>query len=513
MKILLINPPMFRFIRAMGPTLPLGLGYIAAVLEQKGHHVRIYDAEWNLELYNKSLGVAQPSVHMASNWSRYLDAVRDTGHAAWGEIRTVLEEFRPEIIGVTTCSLNLASAGNVAEIAKAIDRNIVTVAGGPGATISPEELLSAGKFDFVVRGEGEMTMAELVDELQKAKPEYRGIAGLVFRDGGNPVRNPERPLLENLEALPYPARHLFLGLDKVPQEIRAEAIFGGIVTSRGCPSNCAFCANRNVWLSRKVRLRPAQDVVNEVLHLKEHGGSGNIIFWDDLFTLKRARTVDVCNLLLERKAGMKWLCLVRADTIDRELLQLMKKAGCYEVQMGVESGSNRVLKFLNKETTVELIRSTAALIRECGLRWHGFFIIGIPGETREEMTATMNLLREIQPDRAQISVFTPFPGTPLHADLLAAGKFDNQGAFGGGFLNLDRCYSGTMPLEEFRAFALACLKEMDDYNAARLSRERNSLSRPLPRLNALARRAASKILPRRIKTFLKGLARSAEGGR
>ena len=205
---------MFRFIWAMDPTFPLGMGYIAAVLEKRGHHVRIYDAEWNEAPFSKSTRIAAPSVYMANNWMKYARGVSDRNNVVWTEIGNVLKAYRPEVVGITTCSLNLKSAANVARIAKSIDRGVMCVLGGPGATIMPEDVIADENVDFVVRGEGEETMAELLVELGASSPDFGRVDGLVHKRSDRVIRNKDRELVQRLDDLPYPAKHLFMDLEK-----------------------------------------------------------------------------------------------------------------------------------------------------------------------------------------------------------------------------------------------------------------------------------------------------------
>ncbi len=464
-KILLVNPPARRFVFFQGANFPLGLGYIAAMLEKEGYDVEIYDAEWNPELYRTTPRPEYPLSYMAKNWYKYFDALQNSDHEVWREVENVFKERNPQVIGITARVLDLPSAQALAGIAKKINKEIIVVFGGPAATTCTEMILQDQNIDFVVRHEGEITMPELLKALQSPNPDFHSIDGLSFRESGRIVNNKKRSLIKDIDSLLYPARHLLLYADKLPKgayhHINAE-----IITSRGCPYPCTFCANHSVWGSRKARMRKAEDVVEEILYQKNTYGVQLFTFWDDLFIVDRNRVIEICNLLIKKEINVNWICLVRADTVDEELLNIMKEAGCIEVQVGIESGNDRVLKKMRKGITVETIKKAAIIINRVGLRWRAFFLIGVPSETKEEMEDTMRIIHETQPHAAELSVFAPYPGSELYEEVKEKGLIneDEKGWLHADFLNLDYCYVETLPREEFRKLAIEYLNECDIYN-------------------------------------------------
>ncbi len=225
-------------------------------------------------------------------------------------------------------------------------------------------------------------------------------------------------------------------------------------------------------------MRKAEDVVKEILYQKNTFGVQSFTFWDDLFVVNRARTLELCNLLIEMNANVRWICLVRADTIDDELLNLMKRAGCVEVQVGVESGNDRILNEMRKGINVEIVRRAAEMIKRSGLHWRAFFLIGVPGETKEDMEDTMRIIYEIEPDVAELSVFAPYPGSELYDKVYSKGLIDEnaeQGWLHADFLNVDYCYVETMSSEEFRSLAVGYLKECDIYNNNKIIRNSSAV--------------------------------------
>ena len=464
MKVLLVNPPARRFVRCQHPSFPLGLGYIASALRADDHEVHIYDAEWGADFEQQMHPVDKPLLHMALNWHRYFEALRCPDHQIWAEAAAVIREQAPDVLGITCRVLDLASARVLARLAKSVNPRMLVVFGGPATSTCTDLVLQDENVDFAVRGEGEITLVELLRAVEHYAGDFEAIRGLSFRRAGQVVHTEPRPLIKDISSLPYPDRNALLHTDLLPQR-KVDYMMGELVTSRGCPYPCTFCAVRSVWGSPKVRLRTPEDVVGEILDQRDRFGARFFTLWDDLFTVGRKRTAAICNLLIERQADVRWLCLVRANTIDEELLDLMKRAGCVQVQMGVESGSDRILEKMRKGVTVEQILRATDMVRRVGIGLHVFLLIGIPGETREEMEATMRLVPRIDPDFVELSMFAPYPGSPLSDELLAAGKLDEQDWLTADFLNVDRCHTGTMSPGEFRELALGYIEQCDEHNA------------------------------------------------
>lgn len=462
MKILLMNPPARRFVRCQHPSFPLGLGYVASALVADGHEVDIYDAEWGPDFPAVMKPVEHPLQDMALHWHRYFEALNAPQHPVWTEVRQVLRERDPDVLGITCRVLDLASARVVAGIAKSLNPAVRIVLGGPATSTCGEMIWQSEHVDFAVRGEGEITAVELLRALQRGG-RCEGILGLSYRASSGVVHNPARPLIEDLGTLPYPARERLLFTDWLPKR-KVEFMMGEVVSSRGCPYRCGFCAIRSVWGGGGARMRKPDDVVAEVRRQHDQYGARFITFWDDLFTADRARAIALCDRLREMRAGVQWLCLVRANTIDDDLLARMKDAGCVQVQMGVESGSDRILRKMRKGIRLARMRRAAEMIHRAGLSFHAFLLIGIPSETREEIQATMRLIPELDPDVVELSVFSPYPGSPFYEELRAADRLSEQDWLTADFLNIGRCHTGTLSAEEYRELALSCLRECDEHN-------------------------------------------------
>jgi anaerobic magnesium-protoporphyrin IX monomethyl ester cyclase len=455
MNVLLIAPPTYRFAGVSPQSFHLGLGYVAAAVRARGHEVQIYDANIPLDPDREPRATG----HVKATLDQ---AILDEGHPVWQEVASVIRERRPDVVGVSVKILDLQAAWKIAEITRRVAPGASTVLGGPLATTSVDIVMRNPAVDFAVRREGEVTFPALLEALA-TKSGDRDIDGLSHRVGDKVVHNRDRDLIRDLDGLPPPAKDLLLHLDAQPLDVR-QRLMGDIVTSRGCAHGCTFCANQAVWGSRRVRMRSPAEIVAEMEQVVEKWGVRRFTIWDDQLTAHRKRAVDLCERLISAKLGATWIAFAHPNTVDLELLELMKAAGCDEIQLGIESGSDRILRLVKKGSSVDRIRGAVDVIRTVGLRWHGFFMIGFPSETRDEMQQTLDLLRELRPTRAQLSVVTPYPGTELFrqstlslegGDWLGVDKFDQ-----------DSLLVDTMSQEEFRELARDFLRQVDAHNAA-----------------------------------------------
>ncbi len=332
-----------------------------------------------------------------------------------------VEDLRLEgagLVGITCHAPTFKLALSLGRRAKAA--GIPVVLGGPQVTFTYEEALESGAADFAVRGEGEETLLELADLLSGRRDGGLGsIPGLVWKDGpsGGIVVNPDRPALEDLDALPFPALPLVdLSHYRTLTVAGRQAV--PIVTSRGCPFRCNFCVVPNLP-QRRWRARSVENVVREMEWWNRELGFSSFVFVDDNLTVDPGRLREFCALLLEKGAPFRWWCMSRADTLVRheDLVDLMAGAGCVTVFLGLESGSDRVLAEYGKRERVETGREAVRLLESRGIEAHASFILGSPGETREDVEATIEYALDLDPAVVQFSILTPYPGTPLFERL------------------------------------------------------------------------------------------------
>ncbi|MEM3956366.1 MAG: radical SAM protein [Candidatus Bathyarchaeia archaeon] len=379
---ILINPPsrsaeLFD-IGIKAP--PIGLAYLASMLERSGYEVKIIDAP--------ALDLQVP------------------------QVRDIVNREQPEIIGITASTPMIYDAYAVAKAAKEVCPNSTVILGGPHPTFLPiETLQECPAVDIVCIGEGEETIVE-VSEAIKKRMDLSNVRGIAFRKkDGEIVRTEPRPLIKDLDSIPFPAWHL-LPMDKYTV-LGKKAMVCHVMSSRGCPFQCIFCSSSRIF-GRKYRARSAKNVVDEIEFLVSEYNPKSIEFSDDEFTLNQRRVEEICEEIKKRGIDITWACGSRVDTISRSLLEKMKKAGCSFIYYGIESASQRILNFIKKGITIEQIRRAVMLTKDIGIKIMGSFIVGFPDETREEIKNTLAFPKKLKVDYVQFTIATPYPGTELY---------------------------------------------------------------------------------------------------
>ena len=377
-KIALINTPLLQQAGHHPLFPPLGLAYMAAVLEQNNFEVKIIDCP-----------------------------VSGIDHE---KLKTELSSFQPTIVGIGCMTPIVESALKSAHSAKEVCPNAKVVMGGPHATFADKQILTDEKdVDLVVRGEGEETILELA----KQPPELKKISeikGITFRHNNQIIRSPDRPFIQNLDALPLPAykyvpieKYRITGMKLLP-----------IISSRGCPFQCSFCVASQMF-GAKFRARSAKNVLDELQWLKDDYGAEGIAFQDDTLTFDRKRAIEICDGMIERKLNLHWGCGTRADVVTKEVLTRMSKAGCDEICFGVESGCQRIRDSLKKRVTTEQCENAIKWAKEAGIFVTVSVIIGYPGETKDTLQESFNFIEKSEPDDVWLCHATPYLGTELRA--------------------------------------------------------------------------------------------------
>lgn len=367
------------FDELVSKTPPLGLAYLAAVLERDGFS--------NLKI---------------------IDMLAEK--ISFERIGEAIAKFNPAILGLTLTTRQVKPVAEIIKITKEISPDILCVIGGVQASALPEKTLVETGADVCVFGEGELTILELARALIN-KGSLDSIEGIVFKKGETTQKNPPRALIKDLDALPFPARHLLL-LPKEYSRDSQTALSDNetvMVTSRGCPFRCAFC-DKSVF-GRTHRVRSAKNVVDEVEFLVKEYGVKSIRFFDDLLTSIPERIKAICHELKERNLNIKWSCESRVNTINLELLTVMKEAGCVEMHFGIESGNQEILNLQQKDITLEQIVAAVKITNQVGIASRGYFIIGLPGDTRKTILETIKFGKSLNLKNAGIFFYVPFPGT------------------------------------------------------------------------------------------------------
>jgi anaerobic magnesium-protoporphyrin IX monomethyl ester cyclase len=307
------------------------------------------------------------------------------------------------LAGFNTFPRDMAALDRIAE---SLPEAKVVLLGHLPSLFAPK-VLERTRADVVVRGEPELTFSELYDALRDGR-RLGGVAGLSYRENGSVRTTPERGRIEDLDRLPFPD-HSLLRLE-LYNESYLERPIGVIMSERGCPFGCSYCVRT---FGRRLLSRSAESILSEIEALGIRHGIRNIRFMDDTFTANRARLIALCQGLIERRLGVAWTCLTRVDVLDAEALSLMRRAGCRRMYLGLESGSQRVLDSLNKGLTVDGIRERMKAVRESGIEASAFFIVGAPGETDEDVDASIRLAIELDLDYVIVTKMQYWPGTDL----------------------------------------------------------------------------------------------------
>jgi radical SAM superfamily enzyme YgiQ (UPF0313 family) len=471
---------------------PLGLGYLAAALRLHGFEVMIYNADKGPE---ENKFTPYDNLNRIQSHQNYLLALANNTHYVWREIARVFRDFNPDIIGISAASTTYPSAIRVAGIARETIPHCKIILGGPHPTAMPAEVLSNKEVDFVVRGEGEETIVELVSMLEKAKKDFQEIDGLSFKENGAIGHNKNRKFIENLDKLPFPARDLamFKELYLYPNNR-----MNTMITSRGCPYNCAFCQSRLNW-GRTVRFRSIDNVLEELQSMIKIYHPDKFTFWDDSFTLNKKRVVELCRRLKKDNIVFAegWNCETRVDILEVNLLREMRDAGCTELFIGIESGSEKILKAIRKDIAITQVLKAAQLLNKMGFIWGAFFMIGFPQETRQDIELTKKLMRKIKADRINLCVFTPYPGCELYDTVIEMGLLPSKDIDWATLSHQspENYFSPLIPKDEFKEIVIDMARYTERLN-----------NRPLMSLRRAYRKKG--LYLRKPATFFRGLRRN-----
>lgn len=400
MRILLIEPPFHRFMGFYRHYYPLGLAYVAGILATHNHTVRICDAEHDPESRPKTY------LETTKEYDNYLDSLNHNRHHIWSEIRREVSRFEPDLIGISVLTVKVPSALKIASICRTACEDVPIVVGGEHPTARPQDLLTNENIDFAVRGEGEQTMLEVAGAIEK-RHHFEGIQGLSFKARNQIAHNKDRPFVKNLDNLPFPARDLL-----AHKETYRPIDFGLMMGSRGCPYRCTFCPNRNIWGSM-VRFRSVDSVLDEIRLVQETYSTDYFSFRDYSFSLNSKWTKDFCKMITKKQLHLQWECTTRPDLVSEEIVSYMKAAGCVTIRVGIESGSEQVLKEIRKDISLEQVRKMARILNRHNIYWTAYFMFGLPTETKEDIDKTLSLIEEIDPPFVTMARYTLLPGSDL----------------------------------------------------------------------------------------------------
>jgi radical SAM superfamily enzyme YgiQ (UPF0313 family) len=378
MKVAIVAPP---YPLEECPAPPLGITYVAAAFEASGADVRIWD-------------------YVVSRYSKE-------------KLQIELERFKPDVVGATSVTMNFHAAADIIKSVKEYDPSIITIMGGPHVTFDAANTLARNpEVDLIVMGEGEETITELMS-ISMDERQWPDVRGIAFRHDGRIADTGARDFIKEIDSIPMPARHLLSH-----SRYQALGYPVSIITGRGCPHNCIFCLGRKM-VGKKVRRRRASLIADEIENILSYGWT-RINFADDLFTSSKQKVRDVCGEIKKRGLKFTWSAFGRVDSVDMEILRLMRDVGCDSISFGVESGNSEMLKRIRKGITLEKVRHAVQMCRAADIIAHASFMAGLPGESpeslkeTEEFASSLNILYGYH-------FLAPFPGTTLREEI---GRYD-----------------------------------------------------------------------------------------
>ncbi|NIS79228.1 MAG: radical SAM protein [Anaerolineales bacterium] len=380
MRTLLINPPWFsrkeniwHDISSVLP--PLGLAWLATALERRGHDVHILDAHAE-----------------RLDFGTLVSRIREMG--------------RFQYVGITATTSLIANALEIARAIRAEFPEIRIILGGVHPTVLPAEVLAEPAVDIVVRGEGEQTIVELVED----KP-LDTVSGISFRENGCVVHTPDRPLIKDIDSLGIPAYHLLPMHRYYPATGASKRLPAtSMLSTRGCPGKCTFCYR---LFGHRLRARSGHIVAEEVKYLQDRYNIREVAFYDDTFTAFKREVFSFCQGVEDLKIDLTWSCFSRVDSVTEELLQVMKDTGLHQIMYGIESSSNEILQNINKRFNTEQVENVIQMTKRIGIDVRAAFMLGNPGETEHTMKDTLDFAKRLNPEIAVFNITTPYPGTEM----------------------------------------------------------------------------------------------------
>lgn len=387
MKILLINPPAENTLRGNNPSIideergynpPLGLLYLAGYLEKyTTHQIEVLDTQ--------------------------------VEELSYEDLDRRIRNIKPDVVGITAMTFTLIDVIKTAKLVKNIAKDIKIILGGPHVYIYPTETISLPEIDFLVLGEGEITFEELLSNIHNVE-RLKQVKGLVFKADGKIYRTEAREFISNLDEIPHPARYL-VPYKKYSSLIAKRQPITTMITSRGCPYHCSFCARPH--LGKQFRAHSAEYVLQEMEECIKLG-INEFLIYDDTFSIDRQRVLNICDGIINKKLNIGWDIRARVDTIDEEMLKKLKQAHCERIHYGVEAGTAKILKVLKKGITLDKAIDVFRLTKKIGISTLAYFMIGSPTETKADILETIEFAKKLNPDFVHITITTPFPATDIY---------------------------------------------------------------------------------------------------
>ncbi|OGO01334.1 MAG: hypothetical protein A2Y59_03370 [Chloroflexi bacterium RBG_13_52_14] len=419
MDILLIDPP-YTALKGV-PTdcgYNVGLTSLAAYMRMSGLETGVLMGDLLMDLPPTDTLLGATLKQYAEGQKQYEIIVNDKTHVIWKKLTDIVTKTNPLAVGISYLTPHKCAVERIAATIRDINPDIKIIVGSSHPTFCPEEVMENPNVDFIIRGEGEIPLLNLVREIKKDSPKWGTVPGIYYRDRNGQVHhNAGVDMFSNLDELPFVARDLVLNCDYNTYRVHC------ISTTRGCPYTCSFCADKRFW-GGKVRRRSVDNVVKEMSLLKEKYKIDSLDFVDGTFTYDKEYLRTFCKAITNHKLNIKWRCTARYDTLNEDLLLLMKQSNCSGLYFGLESGSERVLKSIDKKITVKDIMKVSEIVFNSGIPSVTSIVLGLPGETKEDIEETLKLMRKVKTDILDINSYVPLPGTRLYDSMTEEDKKD-----------------------------------------------------------------------------------------
>jgi len=456
MDILLIDPP-YASLRGMPADVGynVGLTSLAGFLRQNGVDSKVLMGDLLMGLPPVDGWMTCSLKEYAERQPLYRAILHDEHHVIWQRIAACLRQYKPAAVGISYLTPLKCVVEKVAALVKETDPAITVVVGGAHPTFCSDDVMENHNIDFAVRGEGEVPLLALAMEMRKDEPKWEKVPGISYRDGDGGVHHsPPAPMVEDLDSLPFAARDLVIDCDY--DKYRAHCL----VTARGCPYNCSFCADKGIWRG-KVRRRSVENVMDELDLLARTYRAEVVDILDGTFTYDRKYVERFCREITRRNLKVAWGCTARYDNLDPDLLRLMKQANCGGLFFGLESGSDRILKAVDKKTNVEQIIAVADMVRDAGITCITSVVVGLPGESKTDTEATLRVMERVHTDIFDVNSYVPLPGSRLH-QLTSEAELKNIDWEKVAYKSLENHFSKDISHADLRKYLLEAYQIADD---------------------------------------------------
>ncbi len=453
MDVLLIELPLFTLMNLnTRRAYSIGLTSLAAYLREAGIDAAILSADTLAPVSSGKFLMSSVPEWLKRNTKEQTLArkiseenTNNKDFIVWRLLAEKVRRLMPLAVGIPYFSPLKTVTDRIATVIKEVNPDIKVIAGAFHSTFCPEEVIRDPNVDFVVRGEGEVPLLSLIMEIKQPNPKWERVPGIHYRDGDGQIKsNPSVALIENLDQLPFPARDLVLDCDYNQFSNHS------LITNRGCPYKCTFCGDKRLW-GGIVRRRSVPNVIEEIKLLKNTYPINYFDIVDGTFTYDREYLRLFCQAMIDNEFDVRWGCTARYDNLDKELLALMKKAGCYGLYVGLESGSNRMLEYMMKKETVERSLEVSKMIYDSGIIQVTSVLLGMPDEDKEDIEKTLEVMRHYKTDFFDVNNYVPLPGTP-HWDALSEEERQAIDWRKIGFKSADSYFSKRLTKEELQSY-------------------------------------------------------------